>query len=432
MKTNCKKWKYLLCITAVTTAFASIPFNTQAADTQVRLMDHTDKKQETTSDKMNSAEDKDQSTVTAGAADILDAAVLSAGTPDGAVSMAVNSDASETVGEDHAGIVNHAADIVSDSTQTHVSTKGEALSAFAKGMMVLQPKIEPESTLVMARVNEYVNIRLDADQDSEKVGVLYKDCGGDVLEKNDEWTKIKSGDVTGWIKNQYLYFGKEAEELARDVGVLTAYSETETLRVRKEPSLDAGIVGLLADGQAVEAIAEEGDWVRVSYEGETGFVSAEYVRVEFGIDTAESMAAIREREEAERARAAAEAQSRKVQQKEAVLASATELEILAALIQCEAGGEPYEGQVAVGAVVMNRVRCGGYPNNITDVIYASGQFVPASGGRMESLILNKTTKASCIQAAQEAINGACNVGDALHFRRNNGRDGLVIGNHVFW
>lgn len=51
---------------------------------------------------------------------------------------------------------------------------------------------------------------------------------------------------------------------------------------------------------------------------------------------------------------------------------------------------------------------------------------------MESLILNKTTKASCVQAAQEAINGACNVGDALHFRRNNGRPGLVIGNHVFW
>ena len=108
MKTNCKKWKYLLCITAVTTAFASIPFSTQAADTQVRLMDHTDKKQETTSDKMNSAEDKGQSTVTAGAADILDAAVLSAGIPDGAVSVAVNSDASETVGENHASIVNHA------------------------------------------------------------------------------------------------------------------------------------------------------------------------------------------------------------------------------------------------------------------------------------------------------------------------------------
>lgn len=427
MKTNCKKWKYLLCLTAVTTVFASFPFNAlraQAADTQVRLMDHTDKKQETTSDKMNSAENRNQSAITAGAADILDTVILNVDIPDENVPKVVNSDASD--GNELAN------DFVANNSETQISTKGEALSSFAKAMMVLQPKIEPESTLVMAKVNEYVNIRLEADQDSEKVGVLYKDCGGDVLEKNDEWTKIKSGDVTGWIKNQYLYFGKEAEEFAKDVGVLTAYSETETLRIRKEPSLDAGIVGLLAEGQAVEAISADGDWVTVSYEGETGYVAAEYVRVEFGIDTAESMEAIRAREEAERARAAAEAEAKRVQQKEAVMASASELDILAALIQCEAGGEPYEGQVAVGAVVMNRVRCGGYPNNITDVIYASGQFVPASGGRMESLILNKTTKASCIQAAQEAINGTCNVGDALHFRRNNGRDGLVIGNHVFW
>ncbi|MDE6621965.1 MAG: cell wall hydrolase [Lachnospiraceae bacterium] len=417
MKTNCKKWKYLLCITAVMTVFTSTSFSTQAADLQARLMDEQDEKQDTTSDKMNSAEDKGMLAVTAGAADILDSEVLNADIAGMSVPKAVTQSVSASEGS------------VSESS---ISSKGEALTAFAKGMMLLQPELQPESTLVMAKVNEYVNIRLDADQDSEKVGVLYKDCGGEILEKNSEWTKIKSGDVTGWIKNQYLYFGKEAEELARDVGVLTAYSETETLRVRKEPSLDAGIVGLLADGQAVEAIAEEGDWVKVSYEGETGFVAAEYVRVEFGIDTAESMETIKARQEAERARAAADAEARRVQQKEAVLATASELEILAALIQCEAGGEPYEGQVAVGAVVMNRVRSGGYPNNITDVIYASGQFVPASGGRMESLILNKTTKASCIQAAQEAINGVCNVGDALHFRRNNGRDGLVIGNHVFW
>lgn len=400
MKTNCKKWKYLLCIAAVTTAFASIPSSTQAADLQARLTDVTDKKQETTSDKMNSADNRNASAVTAGAADILDA------------------DAPKAVNTNTAG--------------TGVSARGEALTAFTKNLMVLQPQVQPESTLVMAKVNEYVNIRLEADQDSEKVGILYKDCGGDILEKDGEWTKIKSGDVSGWIKNQYLYFGKEAEELAKDVGVLTAYSETETLRVRKEPSLDAGIVGLLAEGQAVEAIAEEGDWVKVSYEGATGFVAAEYVRVEFDIDTAETMEAVRARQEAERAKAASSKEAQRVQRKEAAAASATELEILAALIQCEAGGEPYEGQVAVGAVVMNRVRSSGYPDNITDVIYASGQFTPASGGRMESLILNKTTRASCIQAAQEAINGVCNVGDALHFRRNNGREGLVIGNHVFW
>lgn len=392
MKTNCKKWKYLLCITAVMTAFSSIPFNTQAADQQVRLMNDLDKKQQTTSSKMNSAQDRNVFAVTAGAANILDAEIVSTDLPDEAVPKMI-------------------------TPRTNVSStkkKSDALAAFVKALMVLQPEILPQSNLVMAKVNEYVNIRQEADQDAEKVGVLYKDCGGDILEKNNEWTKIKSGDVTGWIKNEYLYFGKEAEEVAKDVGVLTAYANTETLRVREEPSLEAGIVGLLANGQAVEAIAEEGDWVRVSYEGTTGFVSSEYVRVEFGIDTAESMEAIREREEAERARAAAEAEAKRVQQKEAVFATASELDILAALIQCEAGGEPYEGQVAVGAVVMNRVRNGGYPNSITEVIYASGQFVPASGGRMESLILNKTTKASCVQAAQEAINGACNVGDALH------------------
>lgn len=388
MKTNCKKWKYLLCITAVAIAFASVPLSTQAADARVRLTDSRKKGQETTSGKMNSTDKALVLAVTAGAADILDAEI-------------------STINDE---------------------TVAKAMNIKARQ----EERKEQESTLVMAKVNEYVNIRMDADLDAEKVGVLYKDCGGDIIEKKDEWTKIKSGDVSGWVRNQYLYFGDEAKELAEDVGNLTAYSVTETLRIRKEPDLDAGIVGLLADGQAVEAIAEEGDWVKVSYEGTTGFVAAEYVRVEFDIDTAESMEVIKAREAAERERAEAAAKAKRNEQKEAVLATASEVEILAALIQCEAGGESYEGQVAVGAVVMNRVRNGGYPNNIADVIYASGQFVPAAKGRMESLILNKSTRESCVQAANEAIAGKCNVGDALHFRRNNGRPGLVIGNHVFY
>ena len=410
MNTNCKKWKYLLCITAVMTAFSSIPFNTQAADQQVKLMNDLDKKQQTTSSKMDSAQGRNVFAVTAGAANVLDAEIMSSALPDGAVPRMI-------------------------TPKTNVSsttTKSDALAAFVKGMMVLQPEMLPQSKLVMAKVNEYVNIRQEADQDAEKVGVLYKDCGGDILEKNNEWTKIKSGDVTGWIKNEYLYFGKEAEELAKDVGVLTAYANTETLRVREEPSLEAGIVGLLADGQAVEAIAEEGDWVRVSYEGTTGFVSSEYVRVEFGIDTAESMEAIREREEAERARAA-EAQSRKVQQKEAVLASATELEILAALIQCEAGGEPYEGQVAVGAVVINRVLSSVYPNSLSGVIYQNRQFEPVSTGRLALALAENRATARCYQAADEAMSGVTNVGHCVYFRTPiPGLEGIRIGGHVFY
>lgn len=376
-----------MCITTAAATFASVPFLAQAAETSPRITNNADKKQETTSDKMDSA---DRPVTAAGAAVLFDA---------------------------------------------DISMEDEELIAFAKSNTIQpsgQKTEEPESTLVMAKVNQYVNMRQEADQDSEKVGVLYKDCGGEIIKKTDEWTQIKSGDVTGWIKNDYLYFGDEAEKVAKDVGLLTAYSNTETLRVRKEASLNAGVLGLLANGEAVEAIAEEGDWVKVSYEGTTGYVSADYVRVTFDIDKAESMAAIKAREQAEKERAAAAAAAKRNAQKEAVMATASEVDILAALIQCEAGGEPYEGQVAVGAVVMNRVRNGGYPNTITDVIYASGQFVPASKGRMESLILNGNIKASCVQAANEAINGTCNVGDALHFRRNNGRDGLVIGNHVFY
>ena len=295
---------------------------------------------------------------------------------------------------------------------------------------------DTESTLVMAKVNQYVNIRKEPNQDSEKVGVLYKDCGGDILQRQDSWTKIQSGDVTGWVSDDYLYFGEEAQKEAKEVGILTAYSETETLRVRKEASLDSGVLGLLAMGEAVEAIEEDGDWVSINYEGETGYVAAEYVKVEFDLDTAESVEAIQAREAAEkeaaRAQAAAEREATRKQQKEAVLTSASELNILAALVQCEAGGESYEGQLAVASVVMNRVRCGAYPNTITDVIYASGQFSPANSTKMSNLALSGNIKASCLQAAQEAINGNCNIGDALHFRRAGNKDGIIIGNHVFW
>lgn len=394
MKTNCKKWKYLLGLTSVVVAFTIPPVVLiNAVDAKAEVMDDKSEVQETTSDKMDSVN------TTAGAAVLLDADI-SLETEE-LIALAENNSIPDTPSE----------------AEPAAQTEEEAGA---------------EGTLVMAKVSQSVNIRESASQESEKVGVLYKDCGGDILEQQGDWTKIKSGDVVGWVNNEYLYFGEEAQQLAEEVGILTAYAQTETLRVRKEANTEAGILGLLANGEALEAISEEGDWVSVSYEGSTGYVSAEYVKVVFGIDTAESMESIRAREEAAKVKAASEKQELVRVQKEAVLATASELDILAALIQCEAGGEPYEGQVAVGAVVMNRVRCGGYPNTITEVIYQSGQFSPASGGKMESLILNNTTKASCRQAAQEAINGVSNVGDALHFRRKGNREGLIIGNHVFW
>ena len=102
------------------------------------------------------------------------------------------------------------------------------------------------------------------------------------------------------------------------------------------------------------------------------------------------------------------------------------------MIQCEAGNECYEGQLAVGAVVMNRVRSGRYPGSVEAVIYQSGQFPPAGKGKVADVIA-RGPKASCIQAAQEAINGMDNTGGATGFcRASSGRAGVVIGNHVFY
>lgn len=376
MKANCRKWKGLFSVVTLSVVLAATPMTLLADDT---------KTEEAQSKEVDQKAEAGEVPLSAGAAVLLNMDIAMA---------------DEEIVE-----------LVKNNTTESISAKTVTK--------------QEESTLVMAKVNEYVNIRKEANQDSEKLGVLYKDCGGHIVERQGEWTKIKSGDVTGWIKNQYLYFGDEAKELAEEVGMLVAYAQTDTLRVRKEASLEGGVLGLLSKGEAVEAIEEQGDWVEVSYEGTTGYVSAEYVKVEFDIDDAESMEEIK-------ARKAAEEEAKRHQQKEAVLATASELQILAALIQCEAGGEPYEGQLAVGAVVMNRVRCAAYPNTITEVIYASGQFTPAVTGKLDRVVLSGNIKQSCLQAAQEALNGVTNVGDALHFRRVGSKQGIVIGNHVFW
>ncbi len=110
-----------------------------------------------------------------------------------------------------------------------------------------------------------------------------------------------------------------------------------------------------------------------------------------------------------------------------------DLYLLANLIYCEAGGEPYQGQVAVGAVVINRVRSEKFPDTVSGVIYQKRQFSPAGSGRLAlALAQNKATK-SCYQAAQEAMAGVTNVGDCLFFRTPiDGLTGISIGGHIFY
>ncbi|MDO4294339.1 MAG: cell wall hydrolase [Eubacteriales bacterium] len=314
---------------------------------------------------------------------------------------------------------------------------------------------EETEKLVMADVQNVLNVRVEPDSDAALAGYLYADCGGTVLEQRDGWTKLVSGELTGWAKDEYLLFGEEARREAADAGRTVATTTAGALRIRKEPSEKAGVYDLLEEGARCEVIDDaqsehsgggkipEG-WVAVDYGGKTGYVSAKYVKVSFEIDSGETVEQVAAREaeeqerreaealEAEKAAAAAKEETLRREAEKAVALAADDSVLLAALIQCEAGDEPYEGQLAVGAVVMNRVKSGAYPNTVKDVIYASGQFTPAGSGRVGRVIASGSVKASCLQAAREAMAGSTPVGTATHFRRAGSRDGIVIGNHVFW
>lgn len=109
-----------------------------------------------------------------------------------------------------------------------------------------------------------------------------------------------------------------------------------------------------------------------------------------------------------------------------------DLAMLAAILECESGDQSYDGIIAVGSVIMNRVDSPRFANTISGVIFAPGQFSPVTSGRF-AIVLARGAKESCIKAAKELLEGRRNV-DALYFRMynpNKNWNGLVLGDHIF-
>ena len=290
---------------------------------------------------------------------------------------------------------------------------------------------------LMADVDEFLYVRAAADPNADIVGKMYQGDVAEVLSSENGWYQISSGNVNGYVLGDYCVTGEDAYALA--CSVCTTYAKAIEGGIRVRAAADAGraIYTVLAVGDTIEvdtAAEAIAGWVAVLYDGSTGYVSSDYVDVSMDMGTAvtieEEQAAIAAAKAAEEA-AAAKARAVTVQN-EAVAASYDDVTLLAALIQCEAGNECYDGQLAVGAVVVNRVRSGGYPSSVYGVIYQSGQFTPAGRGSVASVAASGP-KSSCIQAAQAALSGVDNTGGALSFRPvSSGRGGVVIGNHVFF
>ena len=167
-------------------------------------------------------------------------------------------------------------------------------------------KEEEFSGLVIAKVNNYVNVRSLPSLEGEIVGKLYDKSVGTFLEEENGWYKIQSGNCTGYVKAEYCVTGKEANELAKKVGRRTATVNTTTLNVRNEATTDSSILGQVPRKEVLTVLEELDGWVKVKIEEGSGYVSKDYVVLGSEFVQAESKEeekARLEKEEAERQKA---------------------------------------------------------------------------------------------------------------------------------
>lgn len=144
----------------------------------------------------------------------------------------------------------------------------------------IEPNTETEeSNLIIADVTNYVNIRSLPSEEGEILGKLYDDSVGRKLQEENGWYLIESGSVTGYVKSDYVLVGEKAEIRAYEVGTRLAEVTTTTLKVRKEPSTESAVLGLVPIEDILNVLEETEGWVKVDFEDGSGYVSADYVRV---------------------------------------------------------------------------------------------------------------------------------------------------------
>lgn len=146
-----------------------------------------------------------------------------------------------------------------------------------------------------------LNIRKKGSTDAKIVGKMKKGNIATVLKKGSEWSKVRSGNVTGYVKNQYLVFGDEIENFAKQNVKKVAKVQTETLRVRKKASTDSKIVTLVSEDDKLKVKKQTDDWAKVKVDGQTGYVSKDYAKVTYSFGKAKSMKQIQAEQAAKEA-----------------------------------------------------------------------------------------------------------------------------------
>ena len=364
--------------------------------------------------------------------------------------------------------------------------KGRKLFRSAVGILTSVMMMGAYTTTAMASgigvidAKDMLDIHAEANTASAVIGQVMEDGHVAILAKYNDWVQIQAGEIAGWVPAENLVeteISNEEAVAANEQVIAERTGETasedeffaeeevqqdETAALQAEASEAAQneieevqaaeeAARIEAEAQA-KAAAEEAARIEAEAQAKAAAEEAARIEAEAQAKAAEEAAQLEAEAQAkaaaeEAARIEAEAQAKAAAEEAARLAaeaqqaalaaqtaaiSAEELKLLANIIYCEAGSESYVGKVAVGNVIMNRVKSASQPNTITEVVYAKGQFSPVRNGSLQRALSSDKADAACYQAAIEALAGAQPVGDKLFFRRNNGRSGQVIGHHVFY
>lgn len=195
---------------------------------------------------------------------------------------------------------------------------GPADETVSGGAAAAEPPAEPTATpapkseydnVGISVAADYVNVRKHPNTDSKILGKLYRGSAAKIVKTVGDWVQIRSGQVEGYIKSEYLAIGFSAEKLIDRFGTKIATVNTETLKVREAKSTDCAVLTLVSGEESFEVIREDKDWVKIMVDGDTkGFVSKEFVDITVKFKKAVSIE--EEREEARKKAAAAAAAAR--------------------------------------------------------------------------------------------------------------------------
>ena len=315
--------------------------------------------------------------------------------------------------------------------------KGRKLFRSAVGILTSVMMMGAYTTTAMASgigvidAKDMLDIHAEANTASAVIGQVMEDGHVAILAKYNDWVQIQAGEIAGWVPAENLVETEISNEEAvaaneQVIAERTGATASEDEFFAEEEVQQDETAALQAE--ASKAAQNEIEEVQAAEEAARLEAEAQAKAAE---EAAQLEAEAQAKAAEEAARLAAEAQQAALAAQIAAV-SAEELKLLANIIYCEAGSESYVGKVAVGNVIMNRVKSASQPNTITEVVYAKGQFSPVRNGSLQRALSSDKADAACYQAAIEALAGAQPVGGKLFFRRNNGRSGQVIGHHVFY